>query len=92
MLVADFKGFDVPYSAEGNYYYAAGRFNNGNGSGSKRFKKRLLVQTFTRNVAFDLMTYQDEKWKVIEHRVNKFGSELGVMRVERTSGWKALTD
>jgi len=49
MLVADFR-LDVPYSAEGNYYYAAevDLITVMAAAQMKRFKKRL-VQTFTRN-------------------------------------------
>jgi len=65
MLVADFKGFDVPYSAEGNYYYAAGvdLITVMAAAQMKRFK--AITNIHQKLVAFDLMTYQDENWKVI---------------------------
>jgi 3-keto-L-gulonate-6-phosphate decarboxylase len=68
MLVADFKGFDVPYSAEGNYYYAAGvdLITVMAAAPNEAIQEAIIgANIHQKLVAFDLMTYQDENWKVI---------------------------
>ncbi|MBD2308708.1 orotidine 5'-phosphate decarboxylase [Chroococcidiopsis sp. FACHB-1243] len=61
MLVADFKGFDVPYSAEGSYYYAAGvdLITVMAAAPNEAIQEAILgANIHQKRVAFDLMTYQ----------------------------------
>jgi len=87
MLVVDFKGFDVPYSAEGNYYYAAGVDLV---TVMAAAPNEAIIEAIDganvhqKLVAFDLMTYQDENWKVI--RAQELAS-LGASLISCHTGW-----
>lgn len=87
MLVADFKGFDVPYSAEGNYYYAAGvdLITVMAAAPNEAIIEAIDGANADRKlVAFDLMTYQDENWQVIRAREL---ARLGASLISCHTGW-----
>lgn len=67
MLVADFKGYDVPYGAEGRFYYASltdlvtVMATTPNAAIIEAIQE---ANTDQKIVAFDLMTCLDDDWKV----------------------------
>ncbi len=66
LLVADFKGYDVPYSAEGRYYYAAGTdmITVMATAPDEAIQEAVDgAQAEHKLVAFDLMSHQDERSK-----------------------------
>lgn len=87
MLVADFKGFDVPYIAEGQYYYAAGTDLV---TVMAAAPNEAIIEAINgannhhKKVAFDLMTYQEDEWKVKRaQELAYFGANL----VSCHTGW-----
>ncbi|WP_250123453.1 orotidine 5'-phosphate decarboxylase / HUMPS family protein [Chroococcidiopsis sp. CCMEE 29] len=87
MLVVDFKGYDVPYIAEGQYYYAAGTdlvtvmAAAPNEAIQEAIDGANIEQ---KRVAFDLMTCQDDDWKV--KRAQEL-ADLGASLVSCHTGW-----
>lgn len=67
LLVADFKGYDVPYVAEGKYYYAAGAdLVTVMATAPDEAIEEAIdgARTEQKLVAFDLMSYQDDRDRV----------------------------
>jgi 3-keto-L-gulonate-6-phosphate decarboxylase len=67
LLVADYKGYDVPYVAEGTYYYAAGAdlvTVMATAPDEAIIEAIDGARTERKLVAFDLMSYQDDHDKV----------------------------
>lgn len=67
LLVADFKGYDVPYSAEGRYYYAAGTdiITVMATAPDEAIQEAIDgAREEHKLVAFDLMSYHDDQSKV----------------------------
>jgi len=67
LLVADFKGFDVPYLAEGQPYYAAGAdLVTVMATAPDEAIREALdgAHADQRLVAFDLMSHQEDAYKV----------------------------
>jgi 3-keto-L-gulonate-6-phosphate decarboxylase len=67
LLVADFKGYDVPYVAEGKYYYASGAdlVTVMATAPDEAITEAITgARTDQKLVAFDLMSYQDDNDKV----------------------------
>lgn len=67
LLVADFKGYDVPYTAEGKYYYAAGAdlVTVMATAPDEAIREAIAgARSEQKLVAFDLMSYQDDRDKV----------------------------
>lgn len=80
LLVADFKGYDVPYIAEGKHYYAAGAdLVTVMATAPDEAIKEAIdgARTDQKLVAFDLMSYQDDHDKVRRARqLADMGAEL----------------
>ena len=87
MLVADFKGFDVPYMAEGQYYYAAGTdlvtvmAADPNEAITEAINGANIQE---KRVAFDLMACLDDDWKV--KRAQEL-ADMGASLVSCHTGW-----
>lgn len=67
ILVADFKGYDLPYLAEGKYYYSAGvDLTTVMAMAPDEAIQEAIqgAQTDHKMVAFDLMSYLDDDIKV----------------------------
>lgn len=87
MLVADFKGFDVPYIAEGQYYYAAGTdlITVMAAAPNEAIQEAINGANMQqKRVAFDLMTCQDDDWKV--KRTQEL-ADMGASLVSCHTGW-----
>jgi len=87
MLVADFKGFDVPYIAEGQYYYAAGigLVTVMAAAPNEAIQEAINGANINqKRVAFDLMTCQDDDWKV--KRAQEL-ADMGASLVSCHTGW-----
>jgi|GEM_PF-1429036 len=86
-LVVDFKGYDVPYSAEGQFYYAAGTdlvtvmATAPNEAIQEAINGANVEEKL---VAFDLMGCLDDDWKV--KRATEL-AELGAKLVSCHTGW-----
>jgi 3-keto-L-gulonate-6-phosphate decarboxylase len=68
MLVADFKGYDVPYSAEGRFYYASltNLVTMMATAPNEAIQEAIQeANTDQKRVAFDLMTCLDDDWKAL---------------------------
>lgn len=66
VLVTDFKGFDIPYLAEGKQYYAAGSdLITVMATAPNEAVNEVIAgaRSDHKQVAFDLMTCLDENWK-----------------------------
>lgn len=66
LLVADFKGYDIPYSAEGRYYYAAGTdMTTVMATAPDEAIQEAIngAREEGKLVAFDLMSYHDDHSK-----------------------------
>jgi 3-hexulose-6-phosphate synthase len=86
-LVADFKGFDVPYVAEGKYYYAAGADIVTVMAMAPNEAIREAIdgaRADAREVAFDLMTYLDDDFKAARAREL---TAMGATLVSCHTGW-----
>ena len=87
MLVADFKGYDVPYIAEGRFYYRAGTdlvtvmATAPNEAIQEAINGANIEQ---KQVAFDLMACLDDDWKV--KRAQEL-ADLGASLVSCHTGW-----
>jgi 3-hexulose-6-phosphate synthase len=86
-LVADFKGYDVPYIAEGKHYYAAGADLV---TVMAMAPNEAIVEAIEgaradrKAVAFDLMTYLDDDFKAARAREL---AQMGAMLVSCHTGW-----
>jgi 3-keto-L-gulonate-6-phosphate decarboxylase len=94
LLVADFKGYDVPYSAEGRYYYAAGTdmITVMATAPDEAIQEAVDgAQAEHKLVAFDLMSHQDERSKAKRATaLVGMGARVDQLphRLERTSRWQ----
>lgn len=87
MLVADFKGYDVPYIAEGQFYYAAGTDLVTVMAAAPNEAIREAINganTDQKRVAFDLMACLDDDWKV--KRAQEL-ADMGASLVSCHTGW-----
>lgn len=87
ILVADFKGYDVPYSSEGKYYYAEGTdLVTVMGMAPNEAIKEAIngAKTDNKLVAFDLMSYVDDDSKV--NRAIEL-VEMGAKLISCHTGW-----
>ena len=87
MLVADFKGYDVPYIAEGKPYYAAGADMTTVMAMAPDEAIREAIdgaQADGKLVAFDLMTYLDDAFKTRRARELV---DMGAKLVSCHTGW-----
>lgn len=87
LLVADIKGYDVPYVAEGKYYYATGAdLVTVMATAPDEAIKEAIDGARTENklVAFDLMSYQDDHAKV--RRVQQL-VDMGADLISCHVGW-----
>lgn len=87
MLVADFKGFDFPYIAEGQYYYAAGTdlLTVMAAAPNEAIQEAIYgANTDYKRVAFDLMACLDDDWKV--KRAQEL-ADMGASLVSCHTGW-----
>lgn len=87
MLVADFKGYDVPYIAEGRFYYADGTdlvtvMATAPDEAIQEAINGANIEQ--KQVAFDLMACLDDDWKV--KRAQEL-SDLGASLVSCHTGW-----
>lgn len=80
LLVADFKGYDVPYSTEGRYYYAAGAdlVTVMATAPDEAIQEAINGAREERKlVAFDLMSHQDDRAKAKRaKKLAEMGAEL----------------
>jgi 3-hexulose-6-phosphate synthase len=86
-LVADFKGFDVPYVAEGKTYYAAGAdvVTVMAMAPNEAITEALDgAKADGKRVAFDLMTYLDDDFKAARARDL---ARMGASLVSCHTGW-----
>jgi 3-keto-L-gulonate-6-phosphate decarboxylase len=87
LLVADFKGFDVPYVAEGKFYYAAGADLV---TVMATAPDEAIVEAIDgaraerKLVAFDLMSYQDDHERV--RRARQL-ADMGADLISCHVGW-----
>ena len=87
ILVADFKGYDVPYIAEGQFYYAAGTdiVTVMAAAPDEAILEAIIgANADCKRVAFDLMACLDDEWKV--ERAQKL-ADLGASLVSCHTGW-----
>jgi 3-hexulose-6-phosphate synthase len=87
VLVADFKGYDVPYVAEAKYYYAAGAdVTTVMATAPDEAIKEAIegARTDEKLVAFDLMSYLDDGSKA--HRAREL-VHMGATLVSCHTGW-----
>lgn len=87
MLVVDFKGFDVPYIAEGQFYYAAGTdlVTVMAAAPNEAITEAINgANIHHKRVAFDLMSCQDDDWKV---KRSQELANLGASLVSCHTGW-----
>jgi 3-keto-L-gulonate-6-phosphate decarboxylase len=86
-LVADFKGYDVPYVAEGKYYYAGGAdiVTVMAMAPDEAIKEAIDgAKADAKMVAFDLMTYLDDDFKAARAREL---ARMGATLVSCHTGW-----
>jgi 3-keto-L-gulonate-6-phosphate decarboxylase len=86
-LVADFKGYDVPYVAEGKYYYAGGADIVTVMAMAPDEAIREAIdgaKADAKMVAFDLMTYLDDDFKAARAREL---ARMGATLVSCHTGW-----
>ena len=87
MLVADFKGFDVPYIAEGQFYYAAGTdlVTVMAAAPNEAIQEAINgANIHQKRVSFDLMACLDDDWKVKRAREL---ADMGASLVSCHTGW-----
>lgn len=86
-LVCDFKGFDVPYLAEGKLYYSDGAdLVTVMGMAPDEAIREAIggAETDGKQVAFDLMTYLDDDFKA--RRARRL-VEMGARLISCHTGW-----
>lgn len=86
-IVADFKGYDVPYSAAGRFYYASlTNLVTVMATAPNEAIQDAIQEANTdqKLVAFDLMTCLDDDWKV--KRAQEL-ADLGASLVNCHTGW-----
>jgi 3-keto-L-gulonate-6-phosphate decarboxylase len=87
LLVADFKGYDVPYSAEGRYYYAAGTdMITVMATAPDEAIQEAIVGARREHklVAFDLMSHHDDRSKAKRAEALV---EMGAKLISCHTGW-----
>lgn len=87
LLVADFKGYDIPYSAEGRYYYAAGTdmITVMATAPDEAIHEAINgARTEHKLVAFDLMSHHDDQTKA--QRAATL-AEMGAELISCHTGW-----
>jgi 3-hexulose-6-phosphate synthase len=85
--VADFKGYDVPYSAEGRFYFEAGTdLITVMGSAPDEAIREAVdgARKHGKAVAFDLMSYEDDQAKA--HRAKPL-ADMGAELISCHTGW-----
>jgi 3-hexulose-6-phosphate synthase len=86
-LVVDFKGYDVPYSAEGQFYYTAGTdlVTVMATAPNEAIQEAIAgAKADHKQVAFDLMACLEDAWKV--RRAREL-ADLGATLVSCHTGW-----
>lgn len=87
MLVADFKGYDVPYIAEGQFYYAAGTdlITVMATAPNEAITEAINgAKTDQKRVCFDLMACLDDDWKV---KRSQELTDMGATLISCHTGW-----
>ncbi|WNZ27720.1 hypothetical protein HJG54_33275 [Leptolyngbya sp. NK1-12] len=86
-LVADFKGYDVPYIAEGKLYYAAGTdlVTVMATAPNEAIQEAIAgANADNKQVAFDLMACLDDDWKM--QRAQEL-ADMGAKLISCHTGW-----
>ena len=87
LLVADLKGYDVPYIAEGRFYYASGidLVTVMAAAPNEAIQEAIHgAKIDQKRVAFDLMACLDDDWKV---KRSQELADLGASLVSCHTGW-----